>query len=94
MGTEKSPLPFQVVENDDGVDLFETQLGHGYLYHHHHHHHPVKVENIRDLLVRRGFTKTCQIIGGQGLYRKEMRKKKRNRNMSKRRRNYKINAGF
>jgi hypothetical protein len=37
MGTQKSPLPFQVVQNDDGADVFETQSGHGYLY-----HHPVK----------------------------------------------------
>jgi len=65
MGTEESPLPFQVAQNDDDVNVFVTQSGHGYLYH--HHHHPVKVENIRDLLVRRGFTKTCQIIGGQDL---------------------------
>jgi hypothetical protein len=63
MGTEESPLQFQIVQNDDGVVVFETQSGHGELY----YSHPVKVENIRDLLVRRGFTKTCQIIGGQGI---------------------------
>jgi hypothetical protein len=67
MDTEESPLPFQVAQNDDGVDLFETQSGHGYLY----YHHPVKVENIRDPLVRRGLTKTCLIIGGQGLLKGE-----------------------
>ena len=63
MGTEEYPLAFQVVQNDDVVDVFETQSGHLYLY----YHHPVNVENIRDLLFRRGFIKTCQIIGGQGL---------------------------
>jgi hypothetical protein len=63
MGTEEYPLPWQVVQNDDGVDVFETQSGLGYLY----YHHPVKEENIRDILVHRGFTKTCQIIGCQGL---------------------------
>jgi hypothetical protein len=63
MGFEESPLPCQIVQNDDDVDVFETLSGHRYLY----YHRPVNVENIRDLLVRRGFTKTCQIIGGQGL---------------------------
>ena len=63
MSTEESPLKCQVFQIDDGVDVFETQSGHGYLY----YYHPVKVENIRDLLVHRGFTKTCQIIEGLGL---------------------------
>jgi hypothetical protein len=59
MDIEESPLPFQAAQNDDGVGLFETQSGHGYLY----YHYTVKVGNIRDPLVRRELTKTCHIIG-------------------------------
>ena len=30
MGSEESPLPCQIVQNDDGVDVFETLSGHRY----------------------------------------------------------------
>ena len=83
--TEKSPLLFVLVQNDGGVDVFESQSGHGYLY----YHHPVKTFSSAEDLLKHVRRRPRSIER-----RNRMRKKKGNRIISKRRRNYKISAAF